>query len=1438
MLPNAVHQSPLDLFLAVRTCYESTPRFRSGISTVEGPIPGDLNLVSFFEFLKNENSARYRGQLISAWVSKENDINSMLSVSLTRPSISELSKLFGVFFWLSIKSDDDVPITSPIETPSSQSLSTETPPERDAFALMMTASIPTPFLLPDPQQSSQQYNDLMQELKREVFSNIFVTPKCLSPLMAFRKAYADAIWLLSGQSKKFKDRAIPLPHLALSLIDRSFRQIQEKSSKKGTQVLTAGGLLSASNALKDAKNSLLDAVVTQDLSEITILMRGEISRYRVTHAKSIFDPPDTKFQVFLRDAIALSDSLLKYANYLQSACQNQQTYRDSVAQFGPRSLLPSDFETGVDLDSSPNKQPLDPTFLQQVQALNDFDILEFPDRAHPAEFRFPSPIAWTRANLKSRIGWKSLIIKLPADIQYSDPRIDLALQRTMNELNPKRIPASTISGIASQHRLRPSAVRSMFNQAGCQTRVANEATKIADAKYLRSLQGLDAAASCVGSEDGSDLTLLQEHLHRSRYEEFFRCLAEYLEAGSIGANSRRRPNEAETTLTSSVKELKACIVQKYNLTPSQVPSSEYIRLHFRPPMISARTASRYYCAYPIRFLTIARSVHQDHADLHYVNSLQLLFRTYAQKLNALTFACDDKATILCGGPGVPEAPIIRPQPTLQMTSSPLQASDHDYESACKITASVIFQMTDPLSEPYRGLPYVNIKSKAFHGSSAIRHAHELKNLVSTTCSPDSPPRPIFLLTDGGPDHNVTHMSVKLSLIWLWLKTNTPLLVAIRLCPGNSYRNPAERLMSRLNMALSTVALERVTGSEPFETKLGRAYNLDALRQLGEEDPDFLAEYLECLSPAMTAITTAFNHCTWKGKSFQSKVLTDDISFDHTTDLPFSLPPDIKKVERQSSFRLFCRNHVYSTAYSFQIRNCLNSSCEICRDRDGDPLPFLPMPTTQETDSSDIPIRFDSPEQVISNLSTVSSLGQEAPSTVVKEASIPRAFSANRARTLFFCAECDRPRLLYPIAEHLSDAEKAQLRERSTTGMRCGHSDDHVMTFVSSCANAIELQLYRIVRSPTAHDYPSLSHTTLKPHAPPCIHCGVAVKSQPNWSVEPFFPQCQGCVDQSKETIRNTLRQCKHPAKLNRSISDVFGASSSSSAESHDSGADRVEGSSLLGDEDLEITSTLSSPQQNSLSTLSVSAASAVSVIDLSTEYEDLDGSDWPLSSHSPSNAIEHASASVEQINDDEMNIFCQELSSQVVMICSTFFFPLCQTIGTGAHRIRALEKAWKTVEENKLCERVLVPCCFDNHWVLCCISLRPSPSISFFDSARGHLFSRREEVSAPFCEFLKVLNIQISTITWVDSPQQSNNVDCGVFVMSFLRHLVRHPDLPLGDFSAFELLSRENVPQRSRGKLPHSIIPLIFPPKKRSRPEANAKSKQNARTAKLPRKAQ
>lgn len=98
MLPNAVHQSPLDLFLAVRTCYESTPRFRSGISTVEGPIPGDLNLVSFFEFLKNENSARYRGQLISAWVSKENDINSMLSVSLTRPSISELSKLFGVFF--------------------------------------------------------------------------------------------------------------------------------------------------------------------------------------------------------------------------------------------------------------------------------------------------------------------------------------------------------------------------------------------------------------------------------------------------------------------------------------------------------------------------------------------------------------------------------------------------------------------------------------------------------------------------------------------------------------------------------------------------------------------------------------------------------------------------------------------------------------------------------------------------------------------------------------------------------------------------------------------------------------------------------------------------------------------------------------------------------------------------------------------------------------------------------------------------------------------------------------------------------------------------------------------------------------------------------------------------------------------------------------------
>ena len=1364
----------MDQLVVVHVAAGSTARWNHVPPRTEWPVPGDLNLFAVFEWLGRRNPERYVGSLKEVWMSERNDPTSRVVPHMEVP-LWELTPVLGKHIWFLLSHPE----------PESSAHSTTCPvsgqemPISDAFAVLMTAN---PVVLPDSRPTSSPHHDaLMQALSKTAFSNIAGSQKSLPLIIEVRAAYAEAVWMISGQSQKFRKRHIPLPNIALSLADRAHRQIQERSSKMGSHALSEEAMRRVANRLKEAIFFLHNSLITEDDKNTVIIMKGEEQRYRLYRARSILGDIETMFQVFLKDAAAFADALQKYADYLKNASGEQQVYRDSIRVNGSHVLLHSEIFSGVLLGKS-KLPPVSQLFQDQLRTMNDFDVIRFPSHQHPAEYGYSFPVAWVRANKRSNVGWVSVIIKLPEDIIPNDPRLHLALQRGQAELTPLRLTETSISSIAHQHQFKHVAVRSILKSAGCQVQQSNQKTKIVDARYLRSLQGVEAAAACHGSEDGSDLTLLREHLQRSKYETFFRRLAEYLESGCIGAGLRRRPNESEYALTSNIKQLKVAIAERFSLTPSQVPSSEYIRLHFRPPMVSTLTASRYYGLYPIRFLTMARSIHQEHVDLHYVNALQLLFRCYADRIKAATFSCDDKASILCGAPGVPEAPVVRPQPTMQLLSNPLLVSDHDYESASKITASVIFQMTHPLTEPYRGIPFVNLKSKTFHPSSAYRHAVELAALLGTT----QPAPPIFLLTDGGPDHNVTHMSVKLSLIWLWYTTKSPLLVAIRLCPGNSYRNPAERLMSRLNMALSTLVLERTLGSENFETQLSKARTLELLRKQGEDDPEFISHFMQSLQAPLMAVNDAFQRTTWKGEAIRSKILQDEVSFNHT-DLPLSLPSEVKRVEHHPSFRHFCRNHVFSSAYSFQIRKCGMASCLICADQDPvDPLPFLPLPTPIEFGLDGVPIQFQKADEVISSVFTVTGLGTEAPSVFPKkEKSIPRAFSANRALKIFLCHECNRPRLLFPAAEHFSEADKTHLLETARTDYRCGDSGQGVLTYINCCVDRIEIQLYRIVRSPSAHQYPSLTGTTLSRFNPPCIHCGTAVPSPSDWADQTFFPQCPQC---DADNVSNTLRRNTHVAKKSLSTSQVFQTLPSKAAD-------------------------LAPVTQLSISTSSPSFDAFQSQPSCSSE-ECFVLQDIPPKQESSSSSTA-ISSNFALINDEEMNLFCSQMTSDQVAICSTFFYTYC-----SMQRTEALIRAWNRSGLARSSSKVLLPCAVSSHWLLCVISFahRKIEEVSFLDSAQEYLAQRRDEIASPIRNFLQKWqpSIDLPATNWVQSPQQSNDTDCGVFIMSFIRHLVLHPDLPLGNFSGFEILERDMIPQRSREPV-MCFSSLVFLPRKRTR---------------------
>jgi len=50
---------------------------------------------------------------------------------------------------------------------------------------------------------------------------------------------------------------------------------------------------------------------------------------------------------------------------------------------------------------------------------------------------------------------------------------------------------------------------------------------------------------------------------------------------------------------------------------------------------------------------------------------------------------------------------------------------------------------------------------------------------------------LCIFTDGGPDYQTTYVSVKLSLIALYLKFDLDYLIAVRTPPYHSWRNPVE-----------------------------------------------------------------------------------------------------------------------------------------------------------------------------------------------------------------------------------------------------------------------------------------------------------------------------------------------------------------------------------------------------------------------------------------------------------------------------------------------------------------------------------------------------------------------------------------------------------------------------------------------------------------------
>ena len=117
-----------------------------------------------------------------------------------------------------------------------------------------------------------------------------------------------------------------------------------------------------------------------------------------------------------------------------------------------------------------------------------------------------------------------------------------------------------------------------------------------------------------------------------------------------------------------------------------------------------------------------------------------------------------------------------------------QVGDHDF-SKFSLTPSVclLIELPETIDGSfYRGDVFVGLKENSFEPSSPLRHVTEFNQILSS----QSDTNPILLLyTDGGPDHRLTYVSVKLSLIALFLHRDLDFLYAVRTPPHHSWKNP-------------------------------------------------------------------------------------------------------------------------------------------------------------------------------------------------------------------------------------------------------------------------------------------------------------------------------------------------------------------------------------------------------------------------------------------------------------------------------------------------------------------------------------------------------------------------------------------------------------------------------------------------------------------------
>ena len=266
-----------------------------------------------------------------------------------------------------------------------------------------------------------------------------------------------------------------------------------------------------------------------------------------------------------------------------------------------------------------------------------------------------------------------------------------------------------------------------------------------------------------------------------------------------------------TTLIESVISFAANIGKLTTLDPiKDVPSQQWVRMSFSPHNPWFATSANYTCRFDMSYGSTSRNAKADHPHAAYAarffkawkyKACQWKEKLKPHKLEVREGFLDDKTSFKIAEPaeagGEAVAPLERNKKTPVAGGQAAQAGHHTFTWAKGNPSMALITdiPDDPTDSFYRGQVYGVVADQVWKPSSASRHsAHYFKMLEDSLQAVGGMARLSinFIFTDGGPDHNLTFLTVQLALICLHLATGADATITGRPAAHNSWVIVASR----------------------------------------------------------------------------------------------------------------------------------------------------------------------------------------------------------------------------------------------------------------------------------------------------------------------------------------------------------------------------------------------------------------------------------------------------------------------------------------------------------------------------------------------------------------------------------------------------------------------------------------------------------------------